>query len=322
MPWDDDGMSLAARCPQCHTVFRISGEQLSAAQGWVRCGGCGAVFDATTHLATPDGAALEVPTVHAPVEAHPPAPATAPAPAPSPAPTLAPTPVPSATPPLQAMPDIDLELPDLGALPPTPPAPAPQTAASPTPAPTPPLPPAPASTPEPRPTPVPAPSPTAAAPAAAAPGPSPLLVLALLLSLLALLAYAARGPIVQQWPQLRPWVVQGCASLGCQLPAERNLQALQLLGSSLSQDDSSGHHQLRLQWHNRGDAPVLMPSIDLSIVDAQGEVLARRTLEPTELQPVLRALAPGAEAAATVVLDLRALAPEGIASFRVSTFYP
>lgn len=304
MPWDDDGMSLAARCPQCHTVFRISGEQLSAAQGWVRCGGCGAVFDATTHLATPDGAALEVPTVHAPVEAPPPAP------------------VPSATPPLQAMPDIDLELPDLGALPPTPPAPAPQTAASPTPAPTPPLPPAPASTPEPRPTPVPAPSPTAAAPAAAAPGPSPLLVLALLLSLLALLAYAARGPIVQQWPQLRPWVVQGCASLGCQLPAERNLQALQLLGSSLSQDDSSGHHQLRLQWHNRGDAPVLMPSIDLSIVDAQGEVLARRTLEPTELQPVLRALAPGAEAAATVVLDLRALAPEGIASFRVSTFYP
>ena len=147
-------------------------------------------------------------------------------------------------------------------------------------------------------------------------------MLALLLSLLALLAYAARGPIVQQWPQLRPWVVQGCASLGCQLPAERNLQALQLLGSSLSQDDSSGHHQLRLQWHNRGDAPVLMPSIDLSIVDAQGEVLARRTLEPTELQPVLRALAPGAEAAVTVVLDLRALATEGIASFRVSTFYP
>lgn len=308
MPWDDDGMSLAARCPQCHTVFRISGEQLSAAQGWVRCGGCGAVFDATAHLATPDGAALEVPTVHAPVEAHPPAPATAPAPSP------APTPVPSATPPLQAMPDIDLELPDLGALPPAPPAPASQTAAAPVPAPAP--------TPEPRPTPVPAPSPTGAAPAAATPGPSPLLVLALLLSLLALMAYAARGPIVQQWPQLRPWVVQGCASLGCQLPAERNLQALQLLGSSLSQDDSSGHHQLRLQWHNRGDAPVLMPSIDLSIVDAQGEVLARRTLEPTELQPVLRALAPGAEAAVTVVLDLRALAPEGIASFRVSTFYP
>jgi len=311
-------MSLAARCPQCHTVFRISGEQLSAAQGWVRCGGCGAVFDATTHLATPDGAALEVPTVHAPVEAPPPAPAPATAPAPSPAPTLAPTPtptpVPSATPPLQAMPDIDLELPDLGALPPAPPAPASQTAAAPVPAPAP--------APEPRPTHVPAASPTAAAPAAAAPGPRPLLVLALLLSLLALLAYAARGPIVQQWPQLRPWVVQGCASLGCQLPAERNLQALQLLGSSLSQDDSSGHHQLRLQWHNRGDAPVLMPSIDLSIVDAQGEVLARRTLEPTELQPVLRALSPGAEAAVTVVLDLRALAPEGIASFRVSTFYP
>jgi hypothetical protein len=143
-----------------------------------------------------------------------------------------------------------------------------------------------------------------------------------MLSLLALMAYAARGPIVQQWPQLRPWVVQGCASLGCQLPAERNLQVLQLLGSSLSQDDSSGHHQLRLQWHNRGDAPVLMPSIDLSIVDAQGDVLARRTLEPSELQPVLHSLAPGAETAATVVLDLRALAPEGIASFRVSTFYP
>jgi hypothetical protein len=219
------------------------------------------------------------------------------------------------------MPDIDLELPDLGALPAA--TPAPPTVAAPTPEPTP----APAAA-APTPEPTPAPSPTPAPPpppsvlTAAAPGPSPLLVLTLLLSLLALLAYAARGPIVQQWPQLRPWVVQGCATLGCQLPAERNLQALHLQGSSLSQDDSSGHHQLRLQWHNRGDAPVLMPSIDLSIVDAQGEVLARRMLEPSELQPVLSALAPGAEAAVTVVLDLRALAPEGIASFRVSTFYP
>jgi predicted Zn finger-like uncharacterized protein len=50
-------MSLITRCPQCATLFRVEPEQLSVAQGWVRCGQCDHVFDATL-------AVVSVPVLH------------------------------------------------------------------------------------------------------------------------------------------------------------------------------------------------------------------------------------------------------------------
>ena len=270
-------MSLAARCPNCKTVFRVSGEQLSAAQGWVRCGGCSAAFDATVHLATPNGEPLELPTVQAEPRAD------------------------AASPPLPAMPDIDLSLPDLRAMP------APEAASGPT------LTPAPGTS-----------RSAAVSPYQPAPssGPVVLVALGLLISLSALLAYAARGPLMHHWPALRPVVLQLCASLGCELPAVRDLKALTVQGSTLWQDSSTGHHRLSVQLRNTIDGPVFMPALDVSIVDAQGEVLAQRMVQAGELQPALGSVAPGVEATVSVLLDLRALEPERIASFRVSTFYP
>jgi predicted Zn finger-like uncharacterized protein len=66
-------MSLATRCPACGTGFRVGAGQLKAQHGKVRCGRCGAVFNAFDSLSTlPD-------TPDARTE-----PAAAPAPAPSP----------------------------------------------------------------------------------------------------------------------------------------------------------------------------------------------------------------------------------------------
>jgi len=45
---------MLTRCPDCHTVYRVTSEQLEAAAGRVRCGQCGEVFDAQTEaLAAP-----------------------------------------------------------------------------------------------------------------------------------------------------------------------------------------------------------------------------------------------------------------------------
>ena len=50
-------MSLAATCPNCHTMFRVVADQLRLHQGSVRCGACGTVFNAAQRLAyVPDGA--------------------------------------------------------------------------------------------------------------------------------------------------------------------------------------------------------------------------------------------------------------------------
>ena len=45
-------MSLITRCPACGTMFKVVTDQLKVSQGWVRCGQCAEVFDASLHLQT------------------------------------------------------------------------------------------------------------------------------------------------------------------------------------------------------------------------------------------------------------------------------
>lgn len=44
-------MSLITSCPACGTMFRVVADQLKISEGWVRCGHCAEVFDATAHMA-------------------------------------------------------------------------------------------------------------------------------------------------------------------------------------------------------------------------------------------------------------------------------
>ncbi|MDM0031432.1 zinc-ribbon and DUF3426 domain-containing protein [Variovorax sp. J22P271] len=43
-------MSLVTRCPACDTTFKVVRDQLRISDGWVRCGRCSQVFDATVDL--------------------------------------------------------------------------------------------------------------------------------------------------------------------------------------------------------------------------------------------------------------------------------
>ena len=45
-------MSMITRCPACGTMFKVVPDQLKVSQGWVRCGQCATVFDASLHLQT------------------------------------------------------------------------------------------------------------------------------------------------------------------------------------------------------------------------------------------------------------------------------
>ena len=47
-------MSLATRCPQCNTLFKVTSGQLQHHNGQVRCGTCGIVFSGIDHLTTAD----------------------------------------------------------------------------------------------------------------------------------------------------------------------------------------------------------------------------------------------------------------------------
>jgi predicted Zn finger-like uncharacterized protein len=43
-------MSFITRCPACGTAFKVVSDQLKISEGWVRCGHCAQVFDATLDL--------------------------------------------------------------------------------------------------------------------------------------------------------------------------------------------------------------------------------------------------------------------------------
>lgn len=58
-------MRLITRCPACGTLFKVVPDQLRISEGWVRCGHCAEVFDATAHLNDPD-AQPPAPSVSAP----------------------------------------------------------------------------------------------------------------------------------------------------------------------------------------------------------------------------------------------------------------
>ncbi|HEX6363387.1 MAG TPA: zinc-ribbon domain-containing protein, partial [Albitalea sp.] len=43
-------MSMATRCMACGTIFRVVPDQLKVSEGWVRCGRCDEVFNASEAL--------------------------------------------------------------------------------------------------------------------------------------------------------------------------------------------------------------------------------------------------------------------------------
>ncbi|ABM31458.1 DUF3426 domain-containing protein [Paracidovorax citrulli] len=71
-------MSQITRCPACGTTFKVVADQLRISEGWVRCGQCKEVFDASANL---------LPGPARPAELLPPMalPGNAPAPVPAPA---------------------------------------------------------------------------------------------------------------------------------------------------------------------------------------------------------------------------------------------
>ena len=48
--YNSSHMSLITRCPACGTMFKVVPDQLRITEGWVRCGHCSEVFDASSNM--------------------------------------------------------------------------------------------------------------------------------------------------------------------------------------------------------------------------------------------------------------------------------
>ena len=125
--------------------------------------------------------------------------------------------------------------------------------------------------------------------------------------------------IVERWPASRGVVQTLCGVAGCELQARRQLESLSVEGSSLVEIDGGDRVRLSLSLRNRARAERLLPSIELTLSDAQGATVARRVLTAAELGATAPTIAGGAELSLQAVLDVGGAR---VAGYALDLFYP
>jgi hypothetical protein len=112
------------------------------------------------------------------------------------------------------------------------------------------------------------------------------LLLALLSAGLALqVAHLGRDHLAAHQPVLKPWLQRWCAQVGCTLSPLRVIESLQVDNATLLRtNEGPGRYRLNVGVLNRGDVGVAWPHVELTLTDAQGTVLARRSFSVAEAQ--------------------------------------
>lgn len=331
-------MSLATRCTACGTVFRVVQDQLKVSEGWVRCGRCNEVFNALEGLFdlerdTPPHeasvAASTPPSTTAQASAEPfdievgiEAAATASDPSlidKIDAQLLAPRRSEAGSTPATRIGERDrLEFPDAQFDPDTP---ADDAAADADDAPLWAAP----STIEPT-------EPTAAPEfmrraqrtarwrrpkvRAALAGAALLLAGALALQT----GHHFRNLIAARWPETRPALAAWCAALSCAIEAPRRIDDVSVESTALTRASAPDVFKLSVALRNRGALTVALPSVDLSLTDPNGQLVARRVLTPRDFGVAPARLQPGGDA--NLHLLLTAGGDAQVTGYTVEIFYP
>lgn len=347
-------MSLATRCTACGTVFRVVQDQLKVSEGWVRCGRCKEVFNALEGLfdldresppkwepppalkASPDGkpstTTVDVllpsdddvaPAATAEVDAQPAAAGDFESESPAhvakaglaradeAAPLRGPRPAVSVLP-SDFEPSNDPEFADARFAPSMSPAPA-----------------------------------AAAARAATTDADEPfapnflrdaerrarwetplartLLAVVATLLLAALLlqgGYHFRDTVAAKWPEMRPLLAQACAYLECTVGPLRRIEDIAVESSTLTQaGPGTGADTLRLAVALRSRSPMVLalPTIELSLTDTTGVLVARRALSSVDFRSPTTSLAPHAEQHLQLLLSTSG---RRVAGYTIEIFYP
>lgn len=340
--------ALITRCPACATMFKVVADQLRVSEGWVRCGHCGEVFDASAHLQEADtlAAAQSPPVAAAPSHLDHRASASNDSELPSlPASELPSSGFPSETPSdFAGEASVSSHLAD--DLPEQEPDPTELAAAAQTlredpldqpfelrrqdlsrPAELLSLPPS-LQGEESAPPPLEEPGFIRQArrqarwqhPAVRA------LLSVLLLALLVLLALQVavqqRDRLAASEPALRPWLARLCSDIGCRIAPPRLIDAVAIDSSSFSKLRPDAY-RLQVTLKNQGRIEVAMPSLELTLTDSEEQPVVRRVLAPADLGATRPALAPATEWSGSIAIGVadNSLASR-ISGYRLLAFYP
>jgi predicted Zn finger-like uncharacterized protein len=134
------------------------------------------------------------------------------------------------------------------------------------------------------------------------------------------LAYQDRDRLAQAQPTLRPALERMCDALGCTLGAPRQIESLVI--------ESSGFNRLRADTYrlaftlrNTSPLQVAAPAMELTVTDAQDQPIARRVITPAEFGSA-DVIAAGSEWSRSIGLVLGTSGTARVAGYRLLAFYP
>jgi predicted Zn finger-like uncharacterized protein len=150
-----------------------------------------------------------------------------------------------------------------------------------------------------------------------------LLLLVLGALLVAQVALHDRDRLAAADPALRPWLARLCATLRCTIRPPRQIDAIAIDSSSFNKLRPDAY-RLNFTLKNQAATDVAMPALELTLTDSQDQALLRRVVMPAELGPNAVLIPATSEWSGSVALAVAAneATSSRIAGYRLLAFYP
>ena len=127
-----------------------------------------------------------------------------------------------------------------------------------------------------------------------------------------------RDTAAARWPAVRPILAGWCGVADCNLEAPRRIDEVTVDSTALTRAIGLDAFVLSVTLKSRSALPLAMPSVDLTLTDGNGRLVARRALAPRDFGAA-SVIQPGAEAALQVMLNAGSARVTG---YTVEIFYP
>jgi predicted Zn finger-like uncharacterized protein len=129
-----------------------------------------------------------------------------------------------------------------------------------------------------------------------------------------------RDQAAARWPGSTPALTTWCEWMNCRIEPPRRVEDISVESTSLIHSVAgSDAFKLSVTLRNRGTTPIALPSFDLSLTDAAGQLVARRALSPTDFRAAPLALNAGADATLQLMLSA---GNRQVTGYTVEVFYP
>ena len=127
-----------------------------------------------------------------------------------------------------------------------------------------------------------------------------------------------RDILAARWPSLRPLLAAWCHAPQCRIEAPRRIDEVLVESTALTRATAQDAFVLSVTLRSRSELTLALPSIDLTLTDANGRLVARRALAPRDFSAA-DVIAPHAETPLQVTLSTGTAAVVG---YTVEIFYP